>query len=169
MGFLAQFHPQIVHGPIALIIVAALFELVGRFVGLDWWRKAAFALLILGVLGAGLAVLSGRVAGEAAEHQGVPEQAVDRHEEMAILTLWLGIGAVVARAVAGRSGPARPVVSGLALALHLATCVTVGVAAHRGGALVFEHGARVRVNGRPVVTPQPKAEAGSEAAEHERH
>jgi hypothetical protein len=82
-----------------------------------------------------------------------------------MITLWLGLAAVAGRAVAGRTGAARPVVSGLALALHLATAVTVGVAAHRGGALVFEHGAKVHVNGRPVVTPTPKGEA----EEHEKH
>ena len=165
MEFLAQFHPQIVHGPIALIIVAALFELVGRAVGLEWWRKAAFALLILGVLGAGLAVLSGQEAGQAAEKQGVSERAVDEHEEMAKVTLWLGIAAVVARLAAGRAGNARAAVGGLALVLHLAAAVTVGIAAHRGGALVFEHGARVKVNGQPVVTPAP----GHENEEHEQH
>ena len=155
MESLAQFHPQIVHGPIALIIVAALFELVGRAVGLEWWRKAAFALLILGVLGAGLAVLSGDPAGKAAERQGVSEPPVDLHESMAKLTLWLGIAAVMARAIAGRSGPARAAVAGLALILHLAAAVTVGITAHLGGELVYEHGAKVKVNGQPVVTPKP--------------
>jgi uncharacterized membrane protein len=164
MEFLAQFHPQIVHGPIALILIAALFEVVGRIVGLDWWRKAAFALLILGVLGAGLAVLSGQEAGKAAEHQGVPEQPVDEHEETARIALWLGIAAVVTRAIAGRTGQARAVVAGLALVLHLATAVTVGIASHLGGELVFEHGARVKVNGRPVVSQLP----GQDAEEHEK-
>ena len=165
MQFLAPFHPQIVHGPIALIIIAALFEVVGRFVGLEWWRKAAFALLILGVLGAGLAVLSGKGAGQAAEKQGVSEHAVDEHEEMALVTLWLGIGAVLARALAGRAGRARAALAGLGLVLHLAAAVTVGIAAHRGGELVFEHGARVKVNGQPVVTPPP----GHETEEQEKH
>ena len=168
MGFLAQFHPQIVHMPIALIIVALFFELVGRFVGLEWWRKAAFALLILGVLAAGAAVLTGRGAGHDAERQGAPEQAVDRHEDIALLTLWLGIAAVVARAVAGRTGRARPAVAGLGLALHLAAAVTVGVAAHLGGELVFEHGVRVKAHAQPTAA-QPAAEAGEEREARAEH
>jgi uncharacterized membrane protein len=68
------------------------------------------------------------------------------------------------RAIAGRTGRARPMVAGLALVLHLAAAVTVGLAAHLGGELVFEHGARVKVNGQPVVSPQP----GHEAEEHEK-
>ena len=165
MGFLAQFHPQIVHMPIALIIVALFFELVGRFVDLEWWRKAAFALLILGVLAARAAVLSGRGAGHEAERQGAPEQAVDRHEDIAMITLWLGIAAVVARAVAGRAGRARTAVAGLGLALHLAAAVTVGVAAHLGGELVFEHGVRVKALAQPAAA-QPAADADEVHEEH---
>src|SRR6266498_4992167 len=156
---LAPFHPQLVHAPVALIIVAAAFELLGRALDLEWWRKAAFAMLVVGVLGAGAAVISGGGAGDAAEHQGVPEQPVDAHEEMAQLTLWLGIAAVVTRAIAGRTGRARPLVATLALLLHLTTAVTVGVAAHRGGRLVYEYGAKVKVDGKPVVTPKPGQKA----------
>ena len=160
MEFLAPFHPQIVHVPIALIIVAAVFELIGRAFDLAWWRKAAFAMLIVGVLGACLAVLSGREAGERAEErQGVPEQAVDAHEEIAVLAMWMGVGAVVMRAVAGRLGPARGVAGGLALLLHLGTAMTVGIAAHRGGILVREHGAAVRLHGRLLISgPRPAHE-----------
>ena len=166
MEFLAQFHPQIVHMPIALIIVAFFFELVGRFVDLEWWRKAAFALLILGVLAAGAAVLSGRGAGHEAERQGAPEQAIDRHEDIAQLTLWLGIAAIVARAVAGRTGRARAAVAGLGLALHLAAAITVGVAAHLGGELVFEHGVQVKAHAQPAGA-QPGGHSGEEREAHE--
>jgi uncharacterized membrane protein len=164
MEFLAPLHPQIVHAPIALIIVAAVFEIIGRAVDLAWWRKAAFAMLIVGVLGAGLAVLSGREAGERAEErQGVPEEAVDAHEEIAVLAMWLGVAAVVMRAVAGRLGPARGAASGLALLLHLGTAVTVGIAAHRGGMLVREHGASVRLHGRLLISGPRHAHEEEEA------
>jgi len=154
-------HPLIVHTPVAMLIVSALFELVGRATDVAWWRKAAFAMLIVGVLGAAAAVRTGEEAGEAAEKHGVPEQAVDAHEEMAVVTLWVGVAAVLARAVAGRMGPLRGGVAGLALVLHLAAAVTVGITGYRGGKLVFEHGASVRVNGQPVTT-------GAKAAEHEK-
>jgi len=173
MEALARFHPWIIHTPIALITVGFLFELVGRATDLGWWREAAFAMLIVGVLGAGAAVLSGEQAGELAEKQGVPEAPVDEHEEAGKLTLWLGIAAVVLRAVASRTGRARAVVSGLALALFLATAVAVGVAGFRGGHLVYEHGAAVRVNGTPVVQPRSesggagKGEPGEHVHEHE--
>ena len=160
---LAPFHPAIVHTPIALIIVGAVFELIGRATDSEWWRKAAFAMLIVGVLAAVLAVMSGGPAGDRAEHQGVSEQAVDAHEEMAQLTLWLGIAAVLARAVAGRLGSARAAVAGLALLLHLAAATTVGFAGSRGGTLVFEHGAGVKVSGKLLAVPEGKKSGEGEA------
>jgi uncharacterized membrane protein len=148
-------HPLVVHTPIALIILSALFELAGRAFDGAWWRKAAFAMLIVGVLGASVAVLTGNGAGEAAEKQGVPGQAVDSHEEMGLLTLWIGIGAVLARALAARPGPLRGGMGALALALHLTCAVTVGIAGYRGGKLVFDHGAGVKVRGHLVPSDEP--------------
>jgi uncharacterized membrane protein len=165
MEALAPFHPAIVHTPIALIIVGAVFELIGRALDSEWWRKAAFAMLIVGVLGAALAVLSGNEAGEHAEHQGVSEKAVDEHEEIATIALWLGFGAVVTRAVAGRLGAARAAVAGLALLLHLAAATTVGIAGYRGGRLVFEHGAGVKVSGKLLAVPEGEKDGKPEAEE----
>jgi uncharacterized membrane protein len=158
VDFLGPFHPQITHFPIVLIIVSLLFEVVGRLTDLDWWRKAAFVLLLFGVLGAGAAVLSGNAAEEGAEVRHVPEAAIEAHEEAAYLTLWLGLGAVLARLVAGRVKKARALAGGIALALQLAAAVVVGVTGHRGGELVFRHGAGVQFQG-------PTAPAGEKAGE----
>ncbi len=153
MEFLSPFHPQITHAPIVLLIVGLLFEIVGGLTDLEWWRKAAFVLLVLGVLGAGAAVLSGGPAGDAAEDHGVPEAAVDAHESAADWTLYLGIAALALRVAAAVSRRARAVTSGLALLLWIAAAVMVGVTGHRGGGLVFYHGAGVRVEGRYVAEP----------------
>jgi uncharacterized membrane protein len=167
MEFPGAFHPQIVHTPIALIIVGAVFELIGRATDIDWWRKAAFAMLVIGVLGAGAAVLSGQEAGESAEHQGVAESAVDAHEDIAKVTLWIGIAAVLARALAGRAGRAKAAVGLLALGLHLAAAVTVGIAGYRGGKLVYEHGANVKVKGAAVTSDGPAKPAEHESDDHD--
>jgi len=50
-------------------------------------------------------------------------------------------------------------VGGLALLLQLAAAVTVGVAAHRGGKLVYRHGAGVSIEGRLIKHPGAKARA----------
>ena len=163
MPAMPPIHPIIVHAPIVLIIVSFLFELIGRAMDADWWRKAAFAMLILGALGAAAAVWTGNPTGEAAEHQGVAEHAVDEHEEAGRLTLWLALGAVVVRAAAGWTGAARPAFGALALLLHLGAAVAVGVAGYRGGMLVYEHGAGVKVHGQRVPSDgPPKSEEATE-------
>src|SRR3989442_13011091 len=119
MDFLAPFHPQIVHTPVALIITGAVFELIGRTIDIAWWRKAAFAMLILGTLGAGLAVLSGEPASERAEKvQGVPEQAGDAHEDFGKLTWWIAAAPALPRLLAGRRRGARRPAAGLAPMPH---------------------------------------------------
>ncbi len=171
MEFLAPFHPQITHVPVVLIPLAFLFELVGRALDRDWWRKAAVAMLVAGVVGAWLSVQSGHGADEFADRQGIEEHAIDAHENAATLTLWLGLAALAARAVAARAGRGAPrkawsaAVVGLGLALHLAASITVAVAAHRGGLLVFEHGAHVRLHGRLIQEGPPRG-SGNEAEEH---
>lgn len=70
----------------------------------------------------------------------------------------------LARALEARAGKATPVVSGLALALHLAAAIAVGVAGFRGGRLVFEHGGGVRVHDPLVPSDGPPREEG----EHEK-
>jgi len=156
MEVLAPFHPQLVHAPVALLIVSAAFELIGLALHRAWWRRAAFALLIAGALGGLAAVLSGLPAGERAEKQGVPEHAVDAHEEAALLALWVGLGAVVARAAAEK----LPKLTVVSLALQLAAAAIVAIAAHRGGKLVYDHAAAVRLHGVPVLKGPPAGDAG---------
>jgi uncharacterized membrane protein len=159
---LAPLHPQITHGPVVLLIIGALFEIVGRLLDRDWMRKAAFAMLVLGVLGAWLSVASGGPAGDMAEHrQGVPGAALDAHEDMAIITFWLGLGALVVQAVAGLFGSARGGIGVFGMLLYVAAAVTVGIAAHRGGKLVFDHAANVRLHGQLIqVGPSEEHEHG---------
>lgn len=151
-------HPIIVHTPIALLICSVLFELVGRALDADWWRRGAVALLVFGTIGAAAAVITGDAAGDAAERQGVADQPLEQHEDAGKLTLALAAGAVVVRALATRAGSARGAVTTLALVLQLAAAVMVGITGFRGGRLVYEHGAGVRVHGVHVASDQaPKA------------
>lgn len=167
MLFGIPLHPVIVHTPIAMIVIALLFELIGRLTDLDWWRKAAFAMLIIGVIGAGAAVLSGNAVEEAAEHQGVPERALEAHQEAGLMTLWLGLAAVLARALAARKGPARGAMSALALLLLALTVGAVSVAGYRGGSLVYDHGAGVHVTQQQGATHDEGGGGGRGGRDHD--
>ncbi len=149
MHWIGQFHPQIVHTPIVMIIFSAFFAIVGRLFDRDWVRRASVLMLVFGFLGAFAAVRSGLAAHGVAEHrQGVPEEAIDDHAEAGQWTMYLAGAALVAIAVASRlSGPAAAAVGAIGLILQLMAATAVGVTGYRGGKLVYEHGANVRIGG----------------------
>jgi uncharacterized membrane protein len=62
MDFLAGLHPKVVHFPIALLLTYILCELIGVIFKKDFFSKTAHLLLLLGVIGAVAAVLTGNLA-----------------------------------------------------------------------------------------------------------
>jgi len=169
--FLGPYHPMIVHTPVALLVFSAFFALVGRLFDREWVRKTSMLLLVFGFLGAWFAFQSGHAAHHVPERkQGVPEEAIDEHAEFAKYTLWAAGAAVVAYAATTRlSGGAAAAVGMVALLLQLAAAVLIGVTGFRGGDLVFDYGANVKVGGVLVKNPGTAergggAEAGRPAA-----
>jgi uncharacterized membrane protein len=163
MEFLGKFHPQIVHTPIAMLVFSACFAILGRLFDRDWLRKASVLMLVFGFLGAFAAVRSGLITHRVPEHdQGVPERQIDDHAEMGQYTLYVSGAALVAIAVGSRlSGGAAQAVGVLALLLQIAAAVCVGIAGKRGGDLVYDHGANVRIGGvlvRDVGGARPAGE-----------
>jgi uncharacterized membrane protein len=163
MEVLGQLHPQIVHTPIVMLIFSALFAILGRLFDRDWLRRASVLMLVVGFLGAFTAVRSGTITHEVAEHdQGVPEADIDEHGDMGRITMYVSGAALIAVAVASRlPGGAAQAVGGLALLLQIAAAVFVGIAGYRGGELVYEHGAHVRLGGVLVKDPGEPGHARS--------
>lgn len=90
---LAAVHPIIIHFPIVLFLLYALFEISGVLFKKEYLIKGAFIILILGVVSAVIAVLTGNQAEELAESliKVIPsglEEAIEAHEEWATFTLW---------------------------------------------------------------------------------
>jgi uncharacterized membrane protein len=178
MDVLGQFHPQIVHTPVALLIFSALFAIAGRLFDRQWVRKASVLLLVFGFLGSFAAVRSGVIAHRVPEkEQGVSEEEIDEHGQMGERTMYLAGGALVAVVAASRlTGQAAAAVGGLALVLQILAAVAVGFTGHAGGELVYEYGANVRVGGQLVKNPGASRELpggsgadtlGAAAADHE--
>lgn len=155
MDLLGRFHPQIVHTPVALLVFSAFFAIVGRLFDREWVRRTSVLLLVFGFLGAFAAVQSGQIAHRVPEHeQGVPEDAIDGHAAWGRYTLWASGAAVVAYVVASRlAGGAAGAVSAHALILQLAAAALVGVSGFKGGKLVYDYGANVRIGGTLVRNP----------------
>lgn len=152
MQWLGQYHPQIVHTPIALLVFSAFFAIVGRLFDRDWVRKASVLMLVFGFLGAFLAVRSGLITHPVPEHQqGVPEAQIDDHGAAGQWALYLSGAALAAMVLTSRlPAPAGGAVGALALVLQIMAAAAVSLAGLRGGKLVYEHGAHVRIHGQLV-------------------
>jgi uncharacterized membrane protein len=147
-------HPLIVHFPIALLIVAPLFVLLGlmpRIGGRFKW--AALLLLVLGTVGAYVAVEAGEAAKELVVQTPQIREVMERHEELAegVETLFtiiaaayavVLIGPVVVQKVRHKSLPrAVPLVGQLVvLAALLLGGLVLANTGHLGGRLVHELG-----------------------------
>lgn len=172
MNGIGQFHPLIVHTPIAMVVFSAFFAIVGLLFDREWVRKASVLMLVFGFLGAFAAVQSGKAAHRVPEHeQGVPEHAIDEHGEGGEWVVRDTAAALVALFVASRlKGRAASVLRGVALVLQLMAAVAVGLTGYRGGKLVYEHGANVRIGGvlvRDVGAAAPAVAPGEPAPDRD--
>ncbi|TMQ65578.1 MAG: hypothetical protein E6K79_04410 [Candidatus Eisenbacteria bacterium] len=132
-----EIHPAIVHFPIALTAVAALSAIVYMLFRVEWIRWFAPVLLSLALLGAVGAYFSGESAKDRAETLGVPEAAIEKHEETGI---W-GLGTTGLACLLTWATHTRRRGVFLSTALTLAAAGIFLWNGHLGGQLVFIHGA----------------------------
>jgi len=152
-------HPVFVHLPLGLAVV---MPLVAGFLLLAWWRDwlprrswwIAVGLQALLVAG-GVAALQTGEADEEAVERVVSERAIESHEEAAELFVWAAGAVLVLGSAAGllsREAPARLLAAGT-VAGTLAVLGLGVVTGHRGGELVYVHGAA-------AATAAPQAAPG---------
>jgi uncharacterized membrane protein len=147
-------HPLLVHFPIALLLVAPLFVVLGAVLSSQRGRPFLMAALILMVIGTA-GILGARESGEAASKTAVKtpqiEAVLENHEELAETSsvLFLLLTAVFAGIVMAPSLLKRPVTRAMTTALPLAFllfysagAVMLVNTAHNGGRLVHELGVR---------------------------
>ena len=86
--WIPNIHPFVVHFPIALLVVAVLFDLARLwFTKQSWLHNAVIALYITGTAGLIAAFLSGRQAVETVSVTGDAVPIVTSHEDWALYTL----------------------------------------------------------------------------------
>ena len=134
-------HALLTAFPVALLSVAVLFDLAAMALKKDSLRRTAFALLLVGTLGAAAAVLAGRQAEENVAHGGPAHELMEHHEKLAYITL--GTFALVA---VWRLARERKMGGGerlAALLVGLGGLLSLAYTGHHGGQLVFEHAAGI--------------------------
>ena len=154
-------HPLIIHFPIALLLIAPLFVLIGAVLPPRRSRGLFFAALILmalGTLSVFVAAQSGEAAGRLAERTPEINAILENHEhlaertEIAFSTATLVFGALLLVPLLARHAPSRVTATILPLAfllLYLPAAALLMNTAHNGGRLVHEFGVRA------IVAPSP--------------
>jgi uncharacterized membrane protein len=123
--------------PTALLVTAALFELLALATRREAFRQVSFWTLIVGALGGAAAVLSGLQAEEHIAHGDAVHRVMETHELLAFVTL--GIFGVLALWRVLRERRMGAGERALALAATLAGAGVLIATAAYGGRLVFDH------------------------------
>jgi uncharacterized membrane protein/cytochrome c2 len=146
-----ELHAALTHFPIALLLVALLFDAGGLALRRPAWREMGLAVLVLAVISLPVALLSGYLAGLEMRR---PPVGFDAHWKAAVVTSITAALLLIWR-LRTRSRVERvPQMAMLSLALLGA--VAVGYTGHMGGSMVF--------GGRADPAPaeaQGSSEAGS--------
>jgi uncharacterized membrane protein len=141
MEFFAQFHPKIIHFPIAFLLVYLLLELLGVIFKKDFFSKAAHLFLLFGVLGALAAVLTGNLAEDAFEGWNKTTKAiVETHSTYANITLWYFTVLLVLRTFLVLRKKFSNLFKYVFCVLALVGSYFVYQTGEYGGKMVFQHG-----------------------------
>lgn len=142
-------HPAVVHFPIVLLLLGAVVAIAAVFVRKYGVPALAAGLLVLGAMGTWRAVESGESDGGLVENTAPQvNDLVNAHEIWAKRTMAISIfaaftaGGSVLTARWLRTARALAVVAAL---VSVAAAYGVYETGHRGGALVYRHGAGVQV------------------------
>ena len=151
-------HPMIIHFPIALLLIAPVFILLGALLEPARGRPyliAAMALLLLGTAGTFVAVETGEAAAQIAERAPGVEQVIETHESLAERTraVFSVLSVIFLALLAGpqilKRTDSRLTTTILPLAfliLYSAGTLLLLNTAHNGGRLVHEYGVNAMVS-----------------------
>jgi len=138
----------VVHFPIAFLCGAALLYFIAVVAGGDSLKWAALWMLVLGTLGAGVALASGLRAGEGVMVAASVRTALLDHHKHWMITATVIAGLLALWALAARPMPARfrwAFLASLAL-----LCAIIARGADYGGRMVYDYNAGGNACGQPI-------------------
>lgn len=137
-------HPLVVHVPIMLLLLAAGTQLATFFL----WRKPLDWITLLFLVGGVAGVVGASNLTHPHTHDLSPaaQQVLSLHDTYADWTLWLSVAALVLKGISLWVLTARRWLEVVVSVVVAGSAVTVGLAAHYGGTLVYLHGVGVQGN-----------------------
>jgi uncharacterized membrane protein len=145
MEFLAGLHPKIVHYPIAFLLIYVLLEIAGVLSKKAFFQKSAHLFLLLGVIAAVAAVITGNQAADIAsklKDKGaiIPSGLISEHQEYATITLWYFTLLLVLRTFFVLKKRFRGFVQYIFILLAITGGYLIYQTGDHGGRLVYDHG-----------------------------
>lgn len=141
MDFLAGLHPKVVHFPIALLLTYILCELIGVIFKKDFFSKTAHLFLLLGVIGAVAAVLTGNLAFSVYQNWNDANMRLfNHHQTFANLSIWYFSGLLVFKTFLVLKKKSNSSLKYLLLLFALFGCYLIYQTAEYGGDLVKKFG-----------------------------
>jgi uncharacterized membrane protein len=98
MEFIAELHPKIVHFPLAFLLLYPLMEILFFITRKEFYNKSAFLFLLIGVICALFAVLSGNQAYMMVSEWNSKTSAIfNLHQTFANISIWYFTALLVIR------------------------------------------------------------------------
>ena len=137
-------HPQLVHFPIAFIILSFIFDFVGAIRDSKKWNQFGGIILLLAIMTAFAALQSGESSEEMLKPmESSLHEAVEEHEGLASTTFWFILILGIIRGWLQLKGLFNSWLRwGYVVLIGTAVFMILRVG-HLGGKLVYEHGAGV--------------------------
>ena len=176
-----ELHPLVIHFPVALLLVAPLFIIIGIILNPQKGQPflvGALVLMLLGTVGTFLAIATGEAAGKIVEQTPAVSAVLEKHEDLAemtrivfsVLTLLFAAILLLPRLLKREPSTATARILPLAFLLfYSAGTVILANTAHNGGRLVHElgvHAGIVQSNVTSAATPSGQPVAQETKIEH---
>ena len=98
MEFLAYLHTKVVHFPIALLVTYSFLEVMGIVFTRKLFTQSAYIVLIIGIIGIFISVLTGNQAFEDYQHwSNASSNIFNSHQFYANITTWFFVFIAVSR------------------------------------------------------------------------
>jgi len=138
MNTFPNYHPLVVHFPIVLLLMATLFQFLSFFLYKKEFSLATLILLGLGVVSSWLA--SNTFHAHPEELTGKAKEIFETHEQMASLTGWFSLIALVIKIISHFFLERKWWTESAVIILLAGSAITVSIAGHHGAMLVHMEG-----------------------------